>query len=42
MMSIEEKKLLKDMLDAIYAIDEHLESRRILASISQIKLNAGL
>lgn len=28
-MSIEEKKLLKDILDSINAIDEHLESRRL-------------
>lgn len=28
-MSIEESKLLKDVLDSVLAIDEHLESKRI-------------
>lgn len=30
-MSIEEKKFLKDMLDAIHSIDEHLDSKRIFS-----------
>jgi uncharacterized protein with HEPN domain len=36
-MTIDEKKLLKDILDSIDSIDEHLESRRNFAEYLQNK-----
>ncbi len=36
-MTIDEKKYLKDIIDCIESIDEHLESRRILAEYIQNK-----
>jgi len=36
-MSIEEKKLLKDIEEAILSIDEHLEGRRLLTEFSASK-----
>jgi hypothetical protein len=41
-MSIEEKKLLVDIKEAILSIDDHLEGKRLLMSSGQTKLNAGL
>jgi uncharacterized protein with HEPN domain len=36
-MTIDEKKLLKDILDSIESIDEHLENRRVFSEYLQSK-----
>lgn len=36
-MTIDEKKLLKDILDSIESIDEHLENKRVFSEYLQSK-----